>query len=87
MFLHKIMSLPKDNISSKIFFRRLFLFTTDENLVASGFIPDICRLLCRYNLQTILNTFNNDSRFIGKYMYGEIQFARLFLIGKSMHGT
>ena len=71
MFLHKIMSLPKDNISSQIFFRRLFLFIKSENLVVSGFISDIrvCRVLCRYNLQTILNTFNNDSRFIGKYVW------------------
>ena len=65
MFLHKSMSLPVDTISSQIFFQRLFLYVTDENLVSSGFIPDICQLLCRYNLQFTLNTFNNGTRFLG----------------------
>ena len=69
MFLHKIMSLSADTISSQIFFRRLYLYVTDEDLVSSGFIPDICKILCHYNLQFyfILNAFSNGARFPGKY--------------------
>ena len=33
MFLHKIMSLSADTIPSQIFFRRLFLYVTDGNLL------------------------------------------------------
>ena len=72
MFLHKIMSLAADTIPNQIFFRRLFLYVTDENLVSSGFIRDICQLLCRYNLQFILNMFNNGIRFPGKYEWRRI---------------
>lgn len=62
MFLHKIMPLSNDKISSHNFFRRFSLYILNENVVASGFIPDICKLLCRYSLQYILHTFDNDSR-------------------------
>ena len=61
------MSLSSGTISSQIFFQRLYLYVTDENLVSSGFIPDICKILCHYNLQFLLNAFDNGALFPVKY--------------------
>ena len=54
LFLHKIISLPGDSICQLIFLRKLYLYLSGST-IAMGFIPDICQLLCEYNLQYILS--------------------------------
>jgi len=45
MFLHKILSLPDDTITHKLFINKFILYKSDNKLVQMGFIPDICSLL------------------------------------------
>ena len=54
LFLHKIISLPSDSICQMIFLRKLYLYLSGST-ITMGFIPDICHLLCEYNLQYILS--------------------------------
>ena len=54
LFLHKIISLPGDSICQMIFLRKLYLYLSGST-ITMGFIPDICQLLCEYNLQYILS--------------------------------
>jgi len=54
-FLHKIITLPAGSVSRNIFIRKLILFINDQSLVSLGYIPDICQLLLKYNLQGITN--------------------------------
>ncbi len=59
MFLYKIMSLPGPAISRNIFFRKLYMFMVDSVTVNSGFVPDICKLLTKYRLEYILQSYNH----------------------------
>ena len=55
MFLHKILSLASNSVTRNIFIRKLILFINNNSLVSTGFIPDICNILCKYNLLSIVN--------------------------------
>ena len=63
MFLRKFLSLPYEAQCHKIFIHRYLQYLEPRNaaLVQKGFIPDICMLLCQYNLQYILNDYFNDA--------------------------
>ena len=55
MFLHKILSLPSDSVTRNVFIRKLILFVNNTSLVCTGFIPDVCNILLKYNLLSIVN--------------------------------
>ena len=65
-FLYKIISLPGDSVSQMIFFRKLYLYLSDSKSITMGFIPDICKILCEYNLQYILNNCWDIARLPSK---------------------
>jgi len=54
MFLHKILSLDVYSTTRNIFVKHYMLYTSDKTLKL-GFIPDICKVLCIYGLQTFIN--------------------------------
>lgn len=62
VFLHKILSMPNFCITKDIFLRKYVLYLNCRSLVASGFIPDVCNLLVKYNLTCILNQYLADPR-------------------------
>jgi len=55
MFLHKILSLPDDTITYKLFRNKFAWYKSDNKLVQRSFIPDICSLLRKHNLYFIVN--------------------------------
>jgi len=57
MFLHKSISLPAGPVSRNKFIRKPVLFINDKTHVTSGFIPDICLTMLKYNLHSIINNF------------------------------
>jgi len=59
MFLHKIISLNylSGSVSRNIFIRKPVLYINDKTHVTSGFIPDICHMMLKYNLHSIINNF------------------------------
>ena len=61
MFVHKILLMSHDSITQKLFIRKYLLYIANNNNVKLGFIPDICSLLCKYNLQYLINDFVNKS--------------------------
>ena len=52
-FLHKIITLPAGSVSGDRFIRKRFI--NDQSLVTLGYVPVICQLLLKYNLQGIIN--------------------------------
>ena len=61
MFLHKILSLPPDCLTKQLFLRKYYMFLANQRSVSYGFIPDICGILRKYNLATIVNSFVRDA--------------------------
>jgi len=57
MFLHKILSLPPTSTAKELFTRKYCMFTIDRSSVTLGYIPDICKIIAKYNLQFMLNDF------------------------------
>jgi len=55
LFLHKLMSLPSGSVSRDIFIKKLILFINDQSCATLGFIPDICKMLFKYDLHDIVN--------------------------------
>ena len=72
MFIYKILSLPSHAVSKNIFLRRYFTYISLLNNNAKGFIPDICRLLLRYNLEDIINTFILSQKLPSKYEWKKV---------------
>ena len=60
MFLHKILSLNSNTICQKLFLRKYMLYISNRNSIRYGYIPDICELLDKYELQPIMNNFLKD---------------------------
>jgi len=54
MFLQNILSLDVHSTTRNIFVKRYMLYTSDKTVML-GFIPDICKILCIYGLQTFIN--------------------------------
>lgn len=61
MFLHKILTLPSRCITKDIFLRKYFLYVSCKSLVTHGFIPDVCNILQKYSLTTIVNTYISEA--------------------------
>ena len=61
MFVHKILTMSHESITQKFFIRKYLLYISDTNDIKLGFIPDICSLLNKYNLQYLINDFVNKS--------------------------
>lgn len=72
MFLHKLLSLPHACISNAIFCRKYLLYISNGQYVRTGFIPDICRLLNKYNLQFIVNDYFSSKNIPSKYEWKRI---------------
>ena len=64
MFLFKILNLDNSSICKKIFLRKLFHYLYSSQKSKRGFIPDICGLLIRYNLNFLLNMYVNDKGYL-----------------------
>ena len=61
MFVHKILLMSHESITQRLFIRKYLLYIADNNKVKLGFIPDICSILSKYNLQYLINDFVNKS--------------------------
>ena len=73
MFIHKILHMPNDSVSQRPFLRNYLIYITDKTKVKLGFIPDICSLLCKYNLQYIVNDYiRNPALLPSKYTWENI---------------
>jgi len=73
MVLHKILSLPAELVSRNIFIRKLVLYINDMTHVTSGFIPDICHILLKYNLHSIINNFLAPECYVpSKYVWKSV---------------
>ena len=55
LFLHKVLSLPSNCLTKEIFIRKYYLYVSSKSAVSYGFIPDVCKLLQKYNLTEVLN--------------------------------
>ena len=55
MFLHKILDLPSESVCQQLFYRRYFAYLNNSQSIKLGFIPDICSLLAKYNIEHLLN--------------------------------
>ena len=70
MFVHKILQMSNASITQKLFIRKYFLYISNNDSVKLGFIPDICSLLHKYNLQYLVNNFtNNQCEIPSKYAW------------------
>ena len=67
MFIYKILSLQSHTVTKNIFLRRYFSYITLPNNGVKGFVPDICRLLIKYNLEGLLNNYISSQRLPSKY--------------------
>ena len=59
LFVHKILLMQNESITHKLFIRKYLLYISNNNSIKFGFIPDICALLQKYNLQFLVNDFTN----------------------------
>ena len=64
MFLHKILSLNTDTICQKLFIRKYILFISNRNSLNYGYIPDICNILEKYDLQAMINDYFKDVKLL-----------------------
>lgn len=61
LFFHKITTMQEICITKQIFLRRLFTyFYSNGNSNQLGFIPDLYKILCKYNLECYLHRFINN---------------------------
>ena len=56
-FVHKILQMSNESISQSLFIRKYLLYIANNNIIQLGFIPDICSLSFKYNLQYLVNRF------------------------------
>ena len=61
MFLHKLLCLPVYCITKEIFVSKYLMYLNYQRSVKLVFIPDICRIIAKYNLNFILNNYFRDS--------------------------
>jgi len=54
MFLYQILLLASNSVTRNICIRKL-VFINNISLVSTGFIPDICNILFKYNLLSLVN--------------------------------
>ena len=66
MFLYKILCLPETCITKEIFIAKYVMYLTDKNSVSLGFIPDICQVLTKYNLTSLLNDYFCNNTLVDK---------------------
>ena len=69
MFLHKLLSLDNSCIANCIFIRRYLKYRLSPNSVKNGFIPDICRILLKYGLSSILSEYFNGNTLPSKLVW------------------
>lgn len=55
MFLHKLLTLDAGSLSRNILIRRYLMYVSKERVEMYGFIPDMCKILCKYRLHTFIN--------------------------------
>ena len=81
MFLHKFITLPSNSVSQLIFLRKLFLYLSGTFNFKRGFISDICRFLCLYNLEFILDNCSNIRLIRSTFTWERI--VKTAVLGKS----
>ena len=64
MFLFKILNLDNSSICQQIFLRKLFHYLYSLVKSKHGFIPDICSILIKNNLNFLLNMYVNDKGYL-----------------------
>ena len=64
LFLHKILTLSPGAVTKELFLRKYVSYITDRSSVSLGFVPDICDILIKYNLQSLMNNFVNNSQVL-----------------------
>ena len=50
----------------EIFIAKYIMYLTDKNSVSLGFIPDICQVLTKYNLTSLLNDYFCNNTLVDK---------------------
>ena len=87
MFLHKILSMKESALCKRLFLRKLFHFIYNPSKVSMGFIPDICGLLAKYNLNFLLNMYINDRCYLpSKNVWRQIIIRTIEKKGKLTNG-
>ena len=56
------------------------MYTTDASLVRLGFIPDICKLLGKYNLELLLDEFLNNNNLPSKRTWKNIVYNKVEIL-------
>ncbi|MES9879357.1 MAG: reverse transcriptase family protein [Sedimenticola sp.] len=70
MLLHKILTMPNDALTQRIFIRRLTLFQQEPGIVRYGFVPDIYNILLKYDLLHVMKGFfDNPMNVPSKYAW------------------
>ena len=69
-FFGQLCRLPNNFLAKKIFVQRLVRFGGNTQLF--GFVPDIFRLLQKYNLTYVLNEYRSSGKFAGKQSWKNI---------------
>ena len=71
--LEKLCNMTSDNMSKKIFIRRLFQYKTkNDNERQYGYVPDIFNILTKFNLRKYLDIFTSSNKFPTKYCWKQI---------------
>lgn len=69
LFLEKLCTTPTYLLARQIFDLRLQLFINGNFTIQKGFIPDISRILRKYNLTYYLYNYAKSGRFASKWMW------------------
>ena len=70
-FFSQLCRLPCKYIAKQIFVNRLLRYVNNDKQT-QGFIPDIYRIIVKYNLQNVLQTYMHTSCFPTKYEWKRI---------------
>ena len=70
-FFSQLCRLPCKYIAKQIFVNRLLRYVNNDKQT-QGFIPDIYRIIVKYNLQNVLKTYMHTSCFPTKYEWKRI---------------
>ena len=79
MFLYKLLTLRSDTVSQQIFVRKYLMYLDNKTSVKYGYVPDICKILYKYELQYIINYYiENNPAFPSKGKWKNIVNKSIF---------
>ena len=76
-FFSQLCRLPCKYIAKQIFVNRLVRYFNNDRQT-QGFIPDIYRIIAKYNLQIYLQTYMHSSSFPSKYEWKRILKQKIY---------